>query len=71
MIILITPRTRQFPLTWHQTSATGSRPGVPRIRFDQVDEKCSHIVIVLLEMHAVYEVARENLAHLPHESIVT
>ncbi|KAL0133242.1 hypothetical protein PUN28_000784 [Cardiocondyla obscurior] len=24
-------------------------------RFEQVDEKCSHIVIVLLEMHAVYE----------------
>jgi len=41
---------------------------VPRIRFDQVDEKCSHIVIVLLEMHAVYEVAQENLAHLPHEN---
>lgn len=27
-----------------------------------------NIVIVLLEMHAVYEVARENLAHLPRES---
>lgn len=45
-----------------------ARPGMPCIRFDQVDEKYSHIIIVLLEMHAVYEVARENLAHLPHES---
>lgn len=37
------------------------------IQFDQVDEKCSHIryIVLQLETLVVYEVTRENLAHLP------
>lgn len=65
MRVLTRVLTRQFPLSWIKLGGR-IRARSRAMRFDQVDEKCSHIRLSrYLEILVVYEVARENPAHLP------